>query len=998
MPSRAFVGRSEELGALRAGLERAAGGDPTLVLVGGEAGVGKTRLVTELGEHAQSAGARVIVGGCVELAGWPAPMLPVVEALRHAADDLGWGDWLRVVGDARPELARLLPELGPASPAPDSGLAQSRLFELVLGVVRRLADRAPLVWIVEDVHWADASTLDLLAFVVRNLRDDRVLLAVTFRDDEVDRLRQWLSVVGRAGMRLQLERFDRAQLTALLTGIRGAPPSRDLVDRVFARSEGNAFVAEELLAGGGDDAIPATLRDVLLARLADVDEPSRRLIRIAAAIGRRVDHRLLTAVAELPEDELLAALREAVRHRLLVPDADGGGSYGFRHALMREAASAELLPGERERLHARIAEAMTLRPDLGGAAEIAHHWAAANDTSRARAAWAQAASEAFDAFAFADALELFEQVLRVWDAASGLDRAEVLTRAERAATLAGRHDRALELADLAIDEIDDPARAGAMHVRRGWAMWLSGRGTEALASLRTAVRLIPREPATRERADALSKLARVLALSGRHGESSRVATEGLEIARAIDARSLESELLNTLGVAAGYRGRPKEGFASLRASLAVAQNAGDPECLLIAYGNLSSLLGSYCRFEEAISLALEGLDVSRRVGVELSQGIYCLLNAGESLVDIGRWEDADRLIARALDYDLGGLPAAALAMLQADLSVRRGDFEAAEDQLEAARRWGAAGFSIEYRGLLAQVTAHAALHAERRAGARSTVAAMMAEAVEGGEEMTAAMMLSLGLRIEADAAERAGARGRPAEVDAAQAAGASLERAWQELGAALAPDRTPSPEVGAHAASARAERTRLDGASDQGRWAATQAAWDAIGMPHPGAYARRRRAEALLGVRGAREQVAALLAEAHATCVRLGAEPLRADVEALARRARIELARPAAPPPASEPSAAEALGLTAREAEVLELVAEGRTNRQIAETLYISVKTAGAHVSSILRKLGASTRGEAAAVAVRAGLLSQAGSGRRERRTDAVPAAPSARPPKPTRM
>jgi DNA-binding CsgD family transcriptional regulator len=241
------------------------------------------------------------------------------------------------------------------------------------------------------------------------------------------------------------------------------------------------------------------------------------------------------------------------------------------------------------------------------------------------------------------------------------------------------------------------------------------------------------------------------------------------------------------------------------------------------------------------------------------------------------------------------------------------------------------------------------------------------------------MLLSLGLRAHADLAERARARRRPEEEASARAGADAMQDTWRALRGALGPGRTPSPEVEAHAITATAERARLDGSPTAGQWAAAQAAWDAVGMAHHAAYARWRRAEALLGVQGARGEARALLAEAHSACVRMGAEPLRADIEALARRARIELPEPGTPPdaeeptPADKPSAAQTLGLTARELDVLALLAEGRTNRQIAEALYISVKTAGVHVSSILRKLDATTRTQAATVALHAGLLDERG-------------------------
>jgi DNA-binding CsgD family transcriptional regulator len=999
LTSRAFVGRAEQLGALEAGLARAAAAEPGAFLVGGEAGVGKTRLLSEFGTRAQAAGARVTIGGCVELSGGVAPLLAVVEALRRVSEQIGWGEWLRLIGDARPELARLLPELGAPSATPDRALAQSRLFELLLGVLRRLADREPVVWIVEDVHWADASTLDLLSFVVRNLRDERALVVATFRDDETERderLRAWLSRVSRAGgvERIDLARFGPVDLRALLTGVLGAAPERELAERVFARSDGNAFIAEELLAATENgDAIPATLRDVFVGQLARLDPSSQQVVRAAAAIGRRVDHQLLAEVAELPQDRLLPALREAVGQRLLVPEPDGQ-TYGFRHALMREAARGELLPGEREHLHARIAEVLGERPELAGgtaatvAGEIAHHWRAAGDARRSLAAAVRAGSEAARSHAFADALELFEQALSAWDAVpdaealAGTDRPGLLARAAEAAGLAGDRLRAIELADAALRELDpvaEPVRTGFVYARRGWFVWNSGRGAEeALANLEEAIRLVPAEPPSHEHAEALSKLVRILALLGRNDDCRGRGEEALALVRRLGDRALESELLDSLGLSAANVGRQEDALALMRESLAVAQDAGDPECVSLAYVNLSSILGSYCRFEEALSVALEGAEVSRRLGVELLNGLWCTANAAESLVDLGRFDEADALTARALEYDVRETTAIVLHLGRADLTARQGRHEAAERHLALARELGVGSYSLEFSAYEARIAALVALQQGRPPDAGARCAEGLTLTAAGDDEMSAAMLLSLGLRAQADLAERARAGRHPDEEASARAAADAMQETWRGLRATLGPGRTQSPEVEAHAMTATAERTRLDGASAPADWAAAQTAWDEVSMAHHAAYARWRRAEALLGVQGARGEAGALLAEAHSACVLMGAEPLRRDIEALARRARIELPEPGTPPAnaeaptqAEKPSAAQALGLTARELDVLALLADGRTNRQIAEALYISVKTAGAHVSSILRKLDATTRTQAAAVALHAGLLDE---------------------------
>jgi predicted ATPase len=350
-----FVGRVEELELLEAARRRAADADPAVVLVGGEAGIGKTRLVAELAVRCGADGTRVLVGGCVPVGEGALPYAPIVEVLRALLVDLGADAVRGLVGPSWPEVARLLPALGePEHGGPPGQAAQARLFELLLGLLGRLNKQTPLVLVVEDLHWADRSTRDLLAFLVRNLRRARLLLVVTYRNDEAgqQRLGPYMAELDRGGpvQRLELPRLDRTETAGQLAGILGAVPAVDLVDGVFDRSEGNPFFTEELLesARAGSATLPTTMRDLLQGRIEALPEPARQVLRVAAVAGRQVPHPLLAAVAGLDEGPLDSALREAVTHQLLVPREDG---YQFRHALLREVVDAALLPGERARLH-----------------------------------------------------------------------------------------------------------------------------------------------------------------------------------------------------------------------------------------------------------------------------------------------------------------------------------------------------------------------------------------------------------------------------------------------------------------------------------------------------------------------------------------------------------------------------------------------------------------------------------------------------------------------
>jgi predicted ATPase len=355
-----FVGRQRELSVLHAALERALGGEPAVALVGGEAGVGKTRLVEELGAAATAAGASVLSGACVELGGDRLPLAPLADALRALARSTPRGELAELLGPARGGLARLLPELDPGGgPGAADTAPTSQLVELVLGVVERLAAERPLMLVLEDLHWADRATLELMAFLVRALRGVPVLLAGSYRSDELHRrhpLRPLLSGWSRVRSvdRLELPRFARAEVAAQLEAILGSPPSRRLLDLVLERWVGNAFLVEEsagaVRAGADPGYLPPSLRDMLLVRAEQLSEPAQQVLRTVAVAGSWSPDRLLAAVTSLGEDALYAALREAVDHHLLVVDASGRG-YAFRHALALEAVYDDIRPGERVRLH-----------------------------------------------------------------------------------------------------------------------------------------------------------------------------------------------------------------------------------------------------------------------------------------------------------------------------------------------------------------------------------------------------------------------------------------------------------------------------------------------------------------------------------------------------------------------------------------------------------------------------------------------------------------------
>jgi DNA-binding CsgD family transcriptional regulator len=992
-----FVGRTAESARLAEARDRASAGTPAVVVVGGEAGVGKSRLVGELVASSRAAGATVLTGGCVELGGEGLPFAPIVEALRMLARALdGPGLATAVPEPARTELARLLPELGlppaggPAPPWLDLGSAQGRLFELLLGLLERLADHQPTILVVEDLHWADRSTRDLLAFLVRNLRHGRVLLLLTYRSDELHRrhpLRPLLAELERDRRveRLELGRFDRGEVAAQLTGILGAAPAARFVDRIHARSGGNAFFVEELAAaasargapapGGLDGELPPSLRDTLLARIELLPEPTQQVLRVAAAAGGRVAHELLAEVAGLPEPALLAGLREAVSAQVLLVDAHHG-TYGFRHALVKEAVYGELLPGERTRLHDRFAVAFQQASagppsaDPALAAELAWHWYAAHDLERALPAAVEAGLAAERSYAFAEAQRHFERALELWErvpaAPTSLDRVELLGRAAEAAANAGVTERAVSLVRGALAEVDperDRLRAGLLTQRLAHHLRIAGR-PGAFEAYQEAVRLVPPSPPTAERASVLAGLGQALMLRASFAEARAVCEEAIAAARAAGACAVESHALSTLGVAVFWLGDRAAGLADLREARRLAGVAGSAEDEVRACINLSSELDDVGRTEEAVAAAMEGLAVARAAGLQRTVGTFLAANAANSLYQLGRWDEAERLTAPAVELGAAeDVNAVTLLGIRALLEAGRGDFQAALDHVDAARRLvGDLFVAMQYPVALFWIEGEAAVWQGRHAEASKAVADGLGAVRTARDELLANNLLAVGLRVEGDRVELAGPRNDAATVaEARLAAAALLERAR----AAAVEPAAPAPL--AVLATCEAEWTRVRGASDPARWRAAVAAWDEAGHPYRAAYARWRAAAALLARRGDRELALALLREADAVAAALGAAPLRREVQRLARLGRIELA-PAAP---AGPDAG--LGLTARELEVLRLVAEGRSNRQVAEELFISVKTASVHVSNILAKLGVASRVEAAAVAHRTGLVDPPG-------------------------
>jgi predicted ATPase len=506
------------MAALADALQTVRQGGPAAVLIGGEAGVGKTRLIGEFGANAWEAGARVLIGGCLELGADGLPFAPFTAMLRDLVRDEGAAQVISTLpggGRATRELARLLPELAvgtsepdqPAPVQPAASEARARLFEQFLTMLERLAEAQPLVLVVEDAHWADRSSRDLLTFLIRYQKALRgVLIVATFRSDELHRthpLRPLLAELARIDWveRTELPRLTRMEAKELVAAILGSEPDRELVDGIYHRAAGNPLFTEELLAcPDGDSPIPDSLADLLLHAVRKLPEETQEVLRVASAGSGSTSHVLLAKVTGHTEDELIRALRPAVTGNVLVTTADG---YAFRHELIREAVHDDLLPGEHGRVHGRFADAIdddpSIVPDGRADIEKAHHWYSAHDTTWALISAWQASAQASRAVAHAERLMLLARVLELWDRVPdateriGADHVRVLEEAAAAAEDAGEGQRGLGFTEAALEEVDetaDPVRVAMLLRRRHhfhWSLGLPG-GAEDLSR---ALRLVP---------------------------------------------------------------------------------------------------------------------------------------------------------------------------------------------------------------------------------------------------------------------------------------------------------------------------------------------------------------------------------------------------------------------------------------------------------------------------------------------------------------------------
>jgi DNA-binding CsgD family transcriptional regulator/tetratricopeptide (TPR) repeat protein len=937
-----FVGRVGELGELGRALDAALAGNGATVLVSGDAGIGKTRLAAELAGRAEGAGFEVLLGRAIDLVGTELPFQPFVEALRPLGEP--WRADERTTG------------------------SQLQLFEETLARLTDRATFAPVLVVLEDVHWADTSSLDLLVFLAHNLDDRRVLLLATYRADErpsADRMRRFADGVRRSGSALALELGPLVddEVTALLDAHADAPLGSALTETIVRRSEGNPFFAEELLAAADEEGadLPRALRDLLLGRVARLDDRTQGLVQVASAVGRDVGYGLLCAVADQEETDMRESLHQAVEHGVLVAE-QATNSFRFRHALLAEAIYATILPGEREDLHARVAEELT-RSGAAAPAELAPHWAAAGRTAEALATSVEAARESEAVFGLTEAHAHLERALVLWDVVPEaaelvkLELAELCSWTAELASNTGLAPRAVELQRRAIDLVGegDRRRAALLYARLSRYLYECGKDDAGLAAQERAVEIVPAEPPSAERAEVLSRFGSGLRLAWRFEESLAVCNEALAVARAVGAHVAEFRALDVLGSDLVYLGRAEEGLTHLRRVLELAEESGDPLELRVAYVGLTDAYTMLGRPREAARLGAAGLEAMRGSGVE---NTVLEANYIEALHAVGEWDTADEASAAALRAVTANYPYMLLG-IRAYLEIGRGRFDEARAHLDAGLETLRPDRG---QGIYDVVLAELALWERQWTKADQAVQDALAMASSRQAAQLRVWFCATGLRAQAELAALARARRDSDALEGWLARAGELitiaRRAAQEASAV-------TPNAAGWLALAEAEHERARGVARPDLWSEAAFVWEALQRSPLAAYCRWRQAEALVAAGATRTEASIPLRNAHAVAVRIGARPLRRELELLAQRARLDLAPPEAAAPDGRESLENKLGLTPREAEVLALVARGYTNREIADTLVISVKTASVHVSHILRKLDAPNRLEAAAIAHR---------------------------------
>jgi DNA-binding CsgD family transcriptional regulator/tetratricopeptide (TPR) repeat protein len=945
-----IIGRVVERAAISAACARALAGESQLVLITGQAGIGKTRLVEELYTQVSATEVQMLTGESAPLAGAALAYGPFLAALR---DHVGW----------------LIADDSPHSGTGDMLTRRHRLFVRVLGVLTDLAARAPLLLVLEDLHWADESSRELLDFLAVRLRGQPVMVIATVRDDELESgARRWLAELERRPgvLRLRLAPLADNEIEQIVADVLPTGASADAKAAVVSAADGNPLYAREL-ASAGPAAMPASITDAVLAKASGISDQARMVIDQVSVADGGMSHELLAEIVPLSEVRLLAAARVAVRSGLLASSGDG---YAFGHALIRQVIYAQILPGERRLLHRRLAQALAALASSDPGL-LPKHWQLAGCPDRAAPAAVLAARYAVSVRAYPEANRNYRLAIELarWLPESG---PELLEEAARAARWAGDPGQAATWAADAVAQsaTATPADRARRLERLGRYRWEMGDPRAAVEATEQAMVVLAAERPSRLQARVLAALATRRMFLGEADTALPLAVRAVSVAQQSEADAEHAHALATLGIIKAQRGDLDAGLADLRTSFTLAYRSRSIEDVVRVAANHSHLLYRAGRLAEAYEVARDGRNAAHAMDAPPTMTAALGNNAAAALVASGQWTEADRLLTE-LVRDSGANFIRYLHLLQLELAVGRGENEHAAELAAALRKSPA---DPRLFGPLHACLAEQALNA-------GDVVAAAAEVMDGFAALQGAALaeeeirlLTAGARLAADLALLPQPLRHP-----------DIPHEWEHLADTFT-DRARviiaqyggQPDLVAFGAQIAAEHARRQGSGNRDTWRSVAQAWLMAGQPYREAYARLREAEAAVKA-GRRDQATRSLVACESLAHELQAAPLLTLAEELSRRARLTRRGDTAARPASTSGGAAStrFDLTDRETEVLALLVRGDSNRQIARALFISDRTVAVHVSRILDKLGVRNRTEAATVGARLGLADSSPEGTR---------------------
>lgn len=981
--ARTLIGRQRELDELVALLGLRSGGiatgDPTAaqtcraVLLAGDAGVGKTRLLTELRDVAFTEGWQVVAGHCLDFGDSALPYLPFSEVMGRLTADVP--ELIESITAERPVLRALQPgrrTMQGAEQDASAAVGRADLFEAVHALFEAMAEVAPLLLVIEDAHWADTSTRDLLSFLFSRPCDGRVAIVASYRSDDLHRrhpLRRATAEWSRIPeiTRMQLEPLSPRSVRSLVKQLHPAPLRESAVAGIVARAEGNAFFVEELVgAAWMSRGVPDDLAELLLVRLDRLSETAQQVVRTASVSGRRVSHSLLTEVAGVSDAELDQALREAVELNVLVPTSND--FYRFRHALLAEAVYDDLLPGERVRMHAAYVDALASGRANGTAAELARHARVARDLVTAVDASMRAGDEAMAVGGPDEAADHYQTALELLSDPGArlevpVDIGHLGSRAANALIASGRPARAISVLRELLDGLADDwpvEQRGRLLIAMANAVMVDENRLDPLEFTEAALGLVPDEP-TPLRALLLSVHARAHAFHNNVEQAREHGAEALTLAETQDLPRIATDVLTTLA-SLGAKD-PEDVRSGLEEAVRRATEAG------VHSAELRSryLLGRWHQDRARFGPASESFARSAQRAEEIGQpwapfGFDSRLLMAQIATITGDYDDALRLA----DVSGQAPPAVAetlLAGIVMTIKAARGDQSALALVPQVRPHW-------HKEGLIPITIGPALIELFAQSG---DVDEVLAEHDRVVEAMTVMWREFFHARVRLGAVTigaLAGATSNLATADRDRIAGEAariVEGSRRSLALQAEEATHWGPEGVAWAARLSAEHLRfrwlagVDSPEESAlvdAWRAALSRFEEYGHVFETARSQARLA-AVLQAAGEQAEARALADKARETARRLGAEPLLDELRGVGGASSRQRASAG---PASQ-------SLTARESEILNLVAAGRSNGEIGKQLFISTKTVSVHVSNILAKLGASGRTEAAAIARRQGLL-----------------------------